>query len=219
MESIGCMDYGGAVDFSGMAQSACKLLDHIRRIRDFIGHENTRLLDDYLYSLLSVTSEMSDTFNTANMGMQADKEFHDLVQSISNGDENAKHHPLYPLLMAHMGAYLDRPITPLQTESLYVEVFHEVAEHSLAGFIKSCNDAGDESAIKYDLLDTREALSQVAGVEDVGKLDALFYSYFYLVSPGRVYVQAMLDQLVLALLTKDRKSGQHAFQRFLSLVG
>ena len=210
---------GGKInlDFGEIALSGKELLGMVREWREMLG-EKCGVLDNYLAGVLNAMSDTTDASEAANEGFDALSALRVILRNMKEGKEaEAQSHPFYPQIKAYMDAH------PFPQDSLYYDtyslaLFPEYLTFSVNGYLERCNDTFQEKLKKYHVPQNREALLSAGAditEEALDYLNNLIARVLAWVTPSSVFMQGMADQLILSLITQDKKSGAYVFRRLL----
>lgn len=211
-------DSGNGLDFMEAAQAGKEILRLARVWREKLGTKCS-LLDEYLRGILQAMSEATNTFDTSQQGFEgALSDLRGILRRIKEGKEDkARKHPFYPKVRAYMAAH-PFPQDGLYYETYCVGLFAEYITFATKRFLDECETRFQAALERANVPQMREALiSSNADItaEELDSLELLIGQLFVLIAPSSVFMQGMIDQVILSLLSQNKQSREYVFQRLL----
>jgi hypothetical protein len=148
----------------------------------------------------------------------------DILRHIKAGNvAEAEEHPFYPTAKAYIEAH-PLPQDSLQYELYYLALFAEYVPFAVMDFLDECDTTFKAIIEDENILQIQEALlASDAGIteDDLNHLYGLISRAFMRIAPSSVFIQGMVDMMMLTLIGQDEESGEYILPRLLdgALIG
>jgi hypothetical protein len=205
-------------DFRDAIQAGQELFQLARGWRERLGADRG-LLDQYLVGILQAMTDTTNALLTAGDGYEtALSPLRDIIQQIKAGKvAEAEKHPFYPKAKAYMDAH-PLPQDSLQHELYYLALFTEYVPFAVKRFLDECDATFKELLEEENIIPMQKALlASDAGIteDDLGYLHGLISRAVGWIPPSGVFIQGMVDQMLLTLAGQDENSGEYILQRLM----
>lgn len=215
-------DSGKWPDFTKKVQAGHELLQLLRELWGKLG-ANRGLLDQYLAGIMQAMTDTTNAHLTARDGFESGlSPLRGILRQIKEGKiPEAQTHPFYPMVRAYIDAH-PLPHDNLQYELYYLGLFMEFVPYAAKNFMDECDAAFKEHLAEENVTLLRNALlSSNAEIteENLNDLHGLISRAFVWISPSSIFMQGMVDQMLLSLIWQDCESGDYVFSRLIDEEG
>lgn len=203
--------YGGTVDMDGIEAHWKELRNLVAEIRGELG-EYAFSLNAYIYAMLESLSQAGTAFDAASDGFERGLgDLYRMAQHLRDDDDHdIAQHSFFPIAKEHA-----QQVPPSQSH-LFVSrmiprLFHEYARYAMDEYTKACEEKHAQYMEANGVPHKRERLVERVGSEKIDRLDDLIMRHQIYISPGRVFMQGMLDSMIMSVMTVFEITGEIQF--------
>lgn len=200
--------YGGAVDIGCIEVYGNELRALVMEMRGELG-EYAFSLNAYIYAMLETLSQTGNAFDAASDGFERGlAELYRMAQHLRDHDDAAiDQHPLFSAAKEHA-----KGLPPSQSH-LFVSrmipgLFHQYAKYAVDEYTREYEEKRTKYMEENGIPHKRERLVERIGAEKMARLDDLIMRHQIYISPGRVFMQGMLDSMIMSVMTVFEITGE-----------
>lgn len=200
--------YGGAVDVEEIEAHWKELRALVAEIRGELD-DYAFSLNAYIYAMLESLSQSVNAFEAGSDGFERGLgELYSIVKHLRDNDDKAvEQHPLFPMAKEH-AAQFPPSQSHLFMSRMIPRLFHQYARHAVDEYVTACEEKHARLMEEKGVPHKRERLVERVGVEKIDRLDELIMRHQIYISPGRVFMQGILDSMLMSVMTVFEITGE-----------